>query len=120
MSSDSTTVSDINQLKTINKEIKRVSDILKDLRSKKGVLEQKIITYLNKTNKSGAKTQNLIVLSKEKISRPTKSKTQKEQDIVKLLENNGIKNASETYKEIINTMKGDEKKTQSLIFKEKK
>jgi hypothetical protein len=120
MSGDSQIVSELKQLKTLKTEIKRLSLILKDLRSKKTSIEERVLTYLNKSNRQGAKTQDIVVIAKEKINHPTKPKDKKEKDIIEALTKAGVKDTGIVYKDIMNAMKGDEKKIQSLVMKEKK
>jgi hypothetical protein len=120
MSGDSQIVSDLKQLKNVSSEIKRMGVVLKDLRSRKVALEEKILTYLNKTRRDGAKTQDIVVMAKERTKRPAKPKEEKEQDITEILRNAGVRDTSLTYQAILEAMKGEEQKKQAIVLKEMK
>lgn len=120
MSGESQIASELNQLRNVNKEIKRVSGILKELREKKTTIEERVLNYLQKTNRTGAKTLDMVVETKERVKRPTKSKEEKHQDVTEVLRSAGIRDAENTYQAIVEAMKGEETRKQALVIKEKK
>ncbi len=120
MSGDSQIVSELNQLKEIDKELKRLSGLSRELKKKKVMIEERVLTYLQKTKRDGVKTQDIMVLAKEKVSRPTKPKETKEQDVQAVLQKVGVRNIEQAYQEILEAMKGEEQRKHSLVLKQQK
>jgi hypothetical protein len=120
MSGESQIVSELSQLKDIEKELKRLYGITRELKKKKETIEQRVLTYLNKIKRDGVKTQDIMVLSKEKVSRPSKPREEKEKDVQEILQRMGIRNTEQAYKEITDAMKGEERKKQALVLKQSK
>jgi hypothetical protein len=110
--------SDMRELKNINKEIKRNGMILKQLRDRKKNIETNILKYLRQNEQSGVKYEDIVAVQKERKTRERKTQEEKKEDIVKLLENNGIRNADNLYKELLETMKGKEELVPVLKVKE--
>ena len=110
--------SEMKELKEVNTEIKRLAISLKMLRERKKGLEDDIIEYLERTGQPGIKYEDLIVLSGEKKCREKKKKEEKELDVLTILEDKGIRNSRETYLEILEAMRGEQKITPSLKIKE--
>ena len=110
--------SEMKELKEVNTEIKRLAISLKMLRERKKGLEDDIIEYLNRTGQPGIKYEDLIVLAGEKKCRDKKKKEEKELDVLTILEDKGIRNSRETYLEILEAMRGEQKLAPSLKIKE--
>lgn len=110
--------SEMKELKEVNTEIKRLAISLKNLRERKKGLEEDIIEYLNRTGQPGIKYEDLIVLAGEKKCRDKKKKEEKELDVLTILEDRGVRNSRETYLEIIEAMRGEQKIAPSLKIKE--
>ena len=110
--------SEMKELKEVNTEIKRLAISLKMLRERKKGLEEDIIEYLNRTGQPGIKYEDLIVLAGEKKCREKKKKEEKELDVLTILEDHGIRNSRETYLEILEAMRGEQKTAPSLKIKE--
>jgi hypothetical protein len=110
--------SEMKELKEVNTEIKRLAISLKNLRERKKGLEDDIIEYLNRTGQPGIKYEDLIVLAGEKKCRDKKKKEEKELDVLTILEDKGIRNSRETYLEILEAMRGEQKIAPSLKIKE--
>jgi hypothetical protein len=110
--------SEMKELKEVNTEIKRLAISLKMLRERKKGLEEDIIEYLNRTGQPGIKYEDLIVLAGEKKCREKKKKEEKELDVLTILEDHGIRNSRETYLEILEAMRGEQKIAPSLKIKE--
>jgi hypothetical protein len=117
MSGESQIVSELKQLKNVNAEIKRLNAAVKELRDRKRELESRVLTYLNKTNRQGAKTQDIVVLAKERVSRPTKARDEKEQAVTSILRQYGVTQPEQAYQNLLEAMKGEEQVKQSLVFK---
>jgi hypothetical protein len=120
----STVVSLMNELKNINIEIQRLNSSLKTIKDRKKTIEGKLTSYFEKQNKPGAKTQDMVVVVQESVRRPVKPKEQKEEDVISILNGAGVQNPKELYENIINAMKGEEKRKATLkikdVFKSKK
>lgn len=112
--------SDMRELKKINNEIKRYATLIKQLRDRKKNIETNILGYLQNNQQTGIKLGDVIAVQKEKKTHERKSKNEKKDEIVKLLENNGIRNADGLYSEILETMKGKEEIVPVLKVKEHK
>jgi hypothetical protein len=110
--------SEMKELKEVNTEIKRLAISLKMLRDRKKGLEDDIIEYLERTGQPGIKYEDLIVLAGEKKCREKKKKEEKELDVLTILEDKGIRNSRETYLEILEAMRGEQKIAPSLKIKE--
>ena len=110
--------SEMKELKEVNTEIKRLAISLKMLRDRKKGLEEDIIEYLNRTGQPGIKYEDLIVLAGEKKCRDKKKKEEKELDVLTILEDRGVRNSRETYLEILEAMRGEQKLAPSLKIKE--
>ena len=110
--------SEMKELKEVNTEIKRLAISLKMLRERKKGLEEDIIEYLNRTGQPGIKYEDLIVLAGEKKCREKKKKEEKELDVLTILEDRGVRNSRETYLEILEAMRGEQKIAPSLKIKE--
>jgi hypothetical protein len=110
--------SEMKELKEVNAEIKRLAISLKMLRDRKKGLEEDIIEYLDRTGQPGIKYEDLIVLAGEKKCRDKKKKEEKELDVLTILEDRGVRNSRETYLEILEAMRGEQKLAPSLKIKE--
>ena len=110
--------SNMKELKDINTEVKRLNYLLKGYRERKKELEDKIMEYLERTGQPGIKYEDLIVLAGEKKCRDKKKKEEKELDVLTILEDKGIRNSRETYLEILEAMRGEQKIAPSLKIKE--
>ena len=114
----SSVVSQLAELKNIEKEIKRLSSGLKQLRDRKKAIEERVLLFLQNKNTSGAKTQDMVIMAKETVKRPQKPKDKKEHDVMQILHSGGVQNAKEMYETILNAMKGEEKIKQTLKIKD--
>jgi len=112
--------SDMRELKKINNEMKRYSNLLKQLRDRKKIIETNILKYLQTSQQTGIKLGDVVAVQKEKKTHERKTKDEKKDDIIRLLENNGIRNADGLYKELLDTMKGKEEVVPVLKVKEHK
>jgi hypothetical protein len=109
--------SDMKELKDINAELKRLTLKAKELKTKKTAIEQNITQYLQKTDQQGIKYEDLVVFPAEKKLRERKKAAEKQQDVVRLLENSGIADSKGLYKQIQEALKGKEQVKSSLHIK---
>lgn len=99
---------DMKELKAIMAETKKLMDTLKEIRDRKKQLESNILQYLEENSQPGVKYQELIVLRNEKTTFSKKKPKEREQEIVKILEENGVADARGVYKAIGEAGKGEE------------
>lgn len=109
--------SSIQELDRVDKEITRLSGILKKLRSQKKNVEQNIIKFLQEKNQPGVKYKNNAIMVEQKEKRTRKKKTQKNQDIVNVLVSYGIHNPEEALKKILEANSGNIEMTDKLKIK---
>jgi hypothetical protein len=118
--SDSKTVSDLRELKSITTEIKRLNAEMKLLRLKKKEKEEGIAEYLREKNQPGVKYGDLVVLSKESIRRKRLKKKEKEEKAIAVLEDMGVADAKTALTNILDSMKGEQYTTETIQIKETK
>ena len=118
MSQDAVVVEQMRQLKILTGHIKAAQSQIKKMKQAKAQLEDRIMNYLNATNRSGAKTNDLLILTKEKTTRGKKKKDEKEQDVIQVLQQAGIQNADQTYQQIVQALQGEQHKSTTLVIKE--
>lgn len=99
MSSDKV-IPHLNKLTQLNNEIKRVSLLLKNLRLQKEETESEITQYLQEVNQPGIQYQNIIILNKQYKQKKSKNKTDRNNSMIEVLENNGVVNSEEVLKQL--------------------
>jgi hypothetical protein len=116
----SSIVSQLSELTNINIEIKRMNVRLKEVRERKKIIEERILEFMKSQNATNAKTENLLITTKETIKRTRKPNDNKEKDVLKILESSGIMNPKHVYSTIVDAMKGNELTKQTLKIVNKK
>jgi hypothetical protein len=96
----STIRADVEELTSINAEIKRISDAMKVLRKKKEILEKNIASFLNEKDLPGVKFNGDIVLLEKKTKQISANKKTREQALVELLRKQGLHNPEEIANQI--------------------
>ena len=114
MSSIATVISELNSLNT---ELKRLRIQTRTLNNRKKELEKQIIEFMEIKEQPGIKYQGMAIIPEEKESFRTKGKKQKEVDIKNLLEDFGIENVGQAYKELVEKMRGSPKHNVKLKIK---
>ena len=118
MSGDSVVVADIKQLKILSDEIKKLSKRLHEMRQAKKNIEVRVISYFEKTQKTGAKTSDMLVLTKQKFQTARKPEEEKREEVFNLLAGAGIQNVHEMYDRLTSAMKGEQKVQTAVVLKE--
>ena len=118
MSGDSVVVADIKQLKILSDEIKKLSKRLHEMRQAKKNIEARVISYFEKTQKTGAKTSDMLVLTKQKFQTARKPEEEKREEVFNLLAGAGIQNVHEMYDRLTSAMKGEQKVQTAVVLKE--
>jgi|694.fasta_scaffold96409_2 hypothetical protein len=111
---------DMKELKDIKTELNRLNHLSEELKTKKKRLEENIMIFLDKNKLPGIKFEDLIIQSKPRKQRERKKAKEKEEDVVKLLERNGISNSTGVYKQICEALKGKENVRSGIQIKEQK
>lgn len=112
--------SDMRELKNIQTEIKRLNEQLKTLREKKNTIESNILTYLKQTNQVGVKYEDTVVMLHDKKHRQRIKEKDKKEEVIRYLENSGIRDTENFYKEISEKMKGTQETISSIKLTEYK
>lgn len=103
----------MNELETLNKEIKRISLELRELKKQKVIVEQNVADYLIERNLPGFKYKDTHILLQEKQVRPAKNIKKKKEDILTILksiERSGNFPPEEVLNDILEVSKGSPKK----------
>lgn len=108
---------EVNELKNINVEIKRVSLYLRNLRQQAKDSEKRIIDYLNEKEQPGLKYEGNAILVENKTKRKIRKKTELQEDALRILRENGVHNASSVLEELMESRKGESVDHQKLKIK---
>lgn len=114
----SAAAADMKELTTIVNELKIVNSKAKDLRIRKKELEKQILSYLDETEAPGLRYKELVVLRSDSTTHVKKKKKEKEESIVRVLEDIGVDDPQKVYQRITEAMVGDEKQVTKLRVKQ--
>jgi hypothetical protein len=95
----------LNKLNNLNVEINRLSQVLKDLRLQKSHIEDEIVEYLRATDQSGIEYNGMFIENKFFKKQHSKTKDDREQSMIRVLENNGIHNSKEVLEQLLKSTK---------------
>ncbi len=107
----------MKELNTIVAELKVINAKAKELRARKKELDVKILEYLETTNTPGLKYHELVVLKSESTTRTRLKKKEKQENMIKVLEDSGVEDAEKIYKAIIEATVGEESTKPKLRVK---
>jgi len=113
-------ISELNELKSIETEIKRLNNQLRPLRKKKKELEGTISEFIVNNQKSGIKYKGTHILPKKfKAIDRTRTKNVKEKDGADVLTKYGLteENSKRVVQEIIEAMRGPRMEQTKLDIK---
>jgi hypothetical protein len=108
---------DIDEFTNINIEIKRLSTSLKELRNRAGIIEKRIIEYLEKKDQPGLKYNNKAIVVKDHTKRIPKKKSQRSEDAMRVLQEYGISNAADLLERISEAQRGQEIENKQIKIK---
>jgi hypothetical protein len=108
---------DMKEIKILEQEIKRMSIDLKGLRIKKKELEERVLGFLQSTRHDAVKFDEIIAFSKDGSARVKKKKTDREREIIEILQNAGVMSPEQILNEIKGTYKGESKTVKKLTVK---
>jgi len=116
--SSAQTALDMKELQNINTEIKRLSKQIMMMKNKKKELEDNILEYLKDTDSEALRYKDMLVISKERKHRDRKNKTDKENDIINILNEAGVMDSMKVLNNIQGAMKGKEHVVNCLTIKD--
>jgi hypothetical protein len=97
----------MTELENIVNERTRNKVIEKKLKIRQNYLENQINKYLDEKKHPGVKNKNIAIIKEQKETRIRPKKKESEQNCLKFLSEQGIKNPEETFTALMNKMKGD-------------
>lgn len=95
------------ELENIVNERTKNKAIDKKLKERQQYLENQINNYLEEKKHPGVKNKNIAIIKEEKEARVRPKKKDSEQNCLKFLSEQGVKNPQEALKTLVNKMKGD-------------
>jgi hypothetical protein len=98
---------DVNELYLINSEITRLRKRIKELNKIAQIINTRITAYLTEKEQPGVKYKGNEIRLTQKTKRISKKKKEQEDDVLEILMNNGINNAKDVLKQIIEARKGE-------------
>ena len=107
----------VDELGTINKEIKANNMRNRLLRKRVRELENNITQYLKSKGQNGLKYNGKAIILEKKDKHLRKSKKNKEQDLINLLEDLGVHDPVEAYKRVVEVQRGDQVENFKLKIK---
>jgi hypothetical protein len=110
----------VSELKNLNIELKRVNKNAFDIRKKIKEVEKNIIEYLREKEQPGVKYQDMAIIVENKTKRANKKKKDIEEDSIRILEENGIRDPKNVLDKILDARKGDEVENKKIKIKKLK
>lgn len=108
----------MNELKNLVAEMKRLNTTLREMRDRKKEIEADILTYIEENELPGFKFNEIVVLKTESTVRTRKKKKEKDEEIIKVLEEAGIADAKNVCEKLKNAGKGEEQQVPKLRIKQ--
>ncbi len=108
----------MNELKSITTEMKKLQAQIKTLKDRKLQVESKLVEYLktlpDDDDTKGIKFRDMTVFLKERKTHQRVKKEDLNQNVYSILSNSGVKNPEEVYKKLKESMKGKEERKPGL------
>jgi hypothetical protein len=108
----------MNELKSITTEMKKLQAQIKTLKDRKLQVESKLVEYLktlpDDDDTKGIKFRDMTVFLKERKTHQRVKKEDLNQNVYSILSNSGVKNPEEVYKKLKDSMKGKEERKPGL------
>ena len=109
-------ISEVQELDSIEKEIKRLSSTWRDLRKRKRYLEETINNFLLKHGEKGVKYQGKAIVAQKKEKVIRKKQTEREADVYHVLEKY-VRDPERVMGEVLQAQKGNKTETTTLKIK---
>jgi hypothetical protein len=100
-------VTELEELESINNELKRVRSRLKKLQASKTRVENIILDYLESNNQPGLRYKGKTIIAERKNRRTHKKKSEKYTDAERVLQDCGVSATREVLEDILEAMRGD-------------
>ena len=97
----------VQEIDTIDKEIKTLRLNLSRLTNRKKILETKIINFLDQKDQPGLKYKDITIISEEKDRHFRLKKKDRLQKGKNILQKYGVPNSEKVLEELLNNLKGD-------------
>lgn len=107
----------IDELDRIKAEINRNNAQNKILRKRLNTLETQISNYLQSKSQAGVKYNGRTIILEKKERRGRKGKIDKEKDTISLLQELGVENPEEAYKQLLDVQRGESIEQHKLKIK---
>jgi regulator of sigma D len=105
----------MTELENIVNERTKNKAIDKKLKERQQYLENQIDKYLEEKKHPGVKNRNIAIIKEEKETRIRPKKKDGEDNCLKFLYEQGVKNPQEVFKTLMNKIKGDTTKLKTVI-----
>lgn len=111
-------VGDVNELKNIGEEIKRLNVRMRQLRNRYKEVESKICSFLKEKDQPGLKYKGMAIFAEDKEYRQYKNPKIKKDDAASILKQYGISDSSKIIEEIVEAMKGPTQSKKKIKLKQ--
>ena len=108
---------DIIELDQLNTELKRLTSSCRDLRARAKMIEDRIIEYLKTNNQPGIRYNGTAILLENNSRRIRKTKTQKEEHLLEILQNHGISDPQPLVEKLCEAHKGNKIECDRIRFR---
>jgi hypothetical protein len=105
---------DLDELNSLNIEINRLYQTIRDYRKQKKIIEDRIINFLKHQESQGVRYQDQAVLLESKDVRSKKKKSEKIDDIATVLQKYGIQKSEKLLNDILEAQRGQTNKNDIL------
>ena len=92
----------VNELKSINEELSRLTIQSKTMRKRVKVLEGEIDDYLEEKDQPGFKHEGMLIIRKTKTRRKMKKKSEQKSSVIDMLKKHGVNNPEQAYEDVMN------------------
>jgi hypothetical protein len=105
---------DLDELNSLNIEINRLQQNIREYRKQKKNIEDRIISFLKHQESQGVRYNDQAVLLESKDIRNKKKKTEKINDIASVLQRHGIQKSDKLLNDILEAQRGQASKNDIL------
>lgn len=110
----------VNELKSIQNELKSLRQQGAVLRKRAKQIEQEIDAYLDAKDQPGLKYKGMAIIRENKTTRRIKKKSEQNADAIEILERNGIDDPQKVLEELLDSRRGTPTEETKLKFKKYK
>lgn len=107
--------STVDELHQITQELKRRQEEISKLKKRKQELENVINKFLQERNQPGFKHKGRAIMREDKVKKVSKKKQDGMESAIRILQQNGVRDANDVYKKIIESQKTEKPVSKILI-----